>query len=296
MSEGYSVLLCGRLDSLHLINPIRAENIMFRDLLSSRLIQGGMVFFVLVVGGSLLYSWHVHRTTIAEFKPIPQSVVSSPENTVPTNTAPVVFQNDGITNTPNETTAVETIDETEALDLTDAFLPDDMATAETPAEEEVVVSPYGFGPYPEIPADYPSDRRNAFPWLWSEEKKAKSEARHTKFLEERGSSFTEYLKRYELMGRVGIKMWNEGRDFSGITTSHRTGLFYPDEPNVLYVKWRETTDPNGEVRRYMGKTIGSALQNMPIAAMQGREPPPDWIEIRSLNDGIDPYEYLGLNR
>ena len=30
---------------------------MFRDLLSSRLIQVGLVFFVLVVGGSLLYSW-----------------------------------------------------------------------------------------------------------------------------------------------------------------------------------------------------------------------------------------------
>ena len=36
---------------------------MFRDLLSSRLIQGGIVFFVLVVGGSLLYSWHVRRAT-----------------------------------------------------------------------------------------------------------------------------------------------------------------------------------------------------------------------------------------
>ena len=39
---------------------------MFGDLLSRRMIQAGLVFFVLVVGSSLLYSWHVHRTTEAE--------------------------------------------------------------------------------------------------------------------------------------------------------------------------------------------------------------------------------------
>ena len=40
---------------------------MFRGLLSSRLIQVGLVFFVLVVGGSLLYSWQTDRTTEAGF-------------------------------------------------------------------------------------------------------------------------------------------------------------------------------------------------------------------------------------
>ena len=40
---------------------------MFRDILSgSRAILVGLVFFLLVVGGSLLYSWHVHRTTDTE--------------------------------------------------------------------------------------------------------------------------------------------------------------------------------------------------------------------------------------
>ena len=39
---------------------------MFRNILSSRLIQVGLVFFVLIVGGSLLYNWHVQRTTKAE--------------------------------------------------------------------------------------------------------------------------------------------------------------------------------------------------------------------------------------
>ena len=36
---------------------------MFKDLLSNQWIQGGFVFFVVVLSGSQLYSWHVRRTT-----------------------------------------------------------------------------------------------------------------------------------------------------------------------------------------------------------------------------------------
>lgn len=39
---------------------------MLGDLLSHRWIQGGIVFFVLCVAGSLLYSRSVHRTPNAE--------------------------------------------------------------------------------------------------------------------------------------------------------------------------------------------------------------------------------------
>ena len=46
---------------------------MFRDLLSSRLIQAGIVFFLLCVGGSVLYSWY---TTRVEWKPEPFDVES----------------------------------------------------------------------------------------------------------------------------------------------------------------------------------------------------------------------------
>ena len=66
---------------------------MFRDLLSSRLIQAGLAFFVIVVGGGLLYRWHAHRTTEAEFGKRPQAVVSPLKNRDPsTNTAPSTGQ------------------------------------------------------------------------------------------------------------------------------------------------------------------------------------------------------------
>ena len=39
---------------------------MLSDLISSRSIQVGLAFFLLIVGGSLLYSWPVQRTTEVE--------------------------------------------------------------------------------------------------------------------------------------------------------------------------------------------------------------------------------------
>ena len=39
---------------------------MLRSLLSNRGILVGLVFFGVIVGGSLIYSWHIHRTTDAE--------------------------------------------------------------------------------------------------------------------------------------------------------------------------------------------------------------------------------------
>ena len=133
---------------------------MFRDLLSSRLIQAGLAFFVLCVGGSLLHSWHVHRTTDAEFGKRPPAV-SSIENKPETSTSAVDFQTEGVTNTPNETTDTQIPETTEALpnadlDLADAFLPDDFVSEEEAPAEEVAVSPFGFGPYPEVPAGVPN--------------------------------------------------------------------------------------------------------------------------------------------
>ncbi len=276
---------------------------MFRGLLSSRLIQVGLVFFVVVVSGSLLYSWQARRATVAEFTrtDIVPHETRSEQDTVDTST--VDFEQTGtLLETDDSQMAddseVSPIDETsEMLEMADAFLPDDFVSEEAPAED-MPVSPYGFGPYPEVPAGYPLPQ--SIPWEWSEEQIARMEKMIEKanenMIQKSSKSFTDFLKENELMARVGIKLWNEGRNFNGITTIHQTGLFYPNEPDVLYVEWRETTLPNGEVRRYMSHTTGSAMSSLSIAAREGREPPPDWLEIRSLNEGIDPYEYLGLNR
>ena len=47
---------------------------MFKDLLSSRWIQGGLVFFIVVLSGSQLYSWHVRRTAPLESATVHKAV------------------------------------------------------------------------------------------------------------------------------------------------------------------------------------------------------------------------------
>ena len=249
---------------------------MFRDLLSSRMIQAGLVFFVLVVGSSLLYSWHVYRTTEAELGPIPQPVGSPLDNTQKTNTAPVDFQTDGVTNTPDETTAAETIDETEPMDLAYAFLPEDFVPVEekTPEEkapaEDVPVSPYGFGPYPEVPAGCPVNWKG-----------------HERFSAE-----------LELLTRVIIKLWNEGkRPLGGFTA--RGGRVYPNYPNTVYIEYSELPKSDGTIERYISGTMGGANTSEIGHSIIGmsKESIPSHItaiDMDSPEAGIDPYQYLDI--
>ena len=206
---------------------------MLHDLLSSRWFQGGLVFFVLVVGGSLLYSWHVLRTTeVSELGKKPLAVESL-KNKQATATTPVDFQTEGSVDTPDENTdtqmseATEALpNETETLDLADAFLLDDVVSEEEAPAENMPVSPFGFGPYPEVPADYPF---TPF-WFRYQEDPERYDAKYD----------TEMLKSKELLSRVMVKAWTEGiRDFTGGSGSLTTGKYYLHIPNAIYVEYGE---------------------------------------------------------
>ena len=259
---------------------------MLRDLLSSRAIQVGFVFFVLVVGSSLLYSWHVQRTTEAEFGKRPL-VVESLENKPETSTAPVDFQTEGVTNTPDENTdtpiseSIEALpNETELADIADAFLPDEIASEEAPAEE-VAVSPFGFGPYPEVPTGYPTHLQPV--WLWSEER----QQRHT----------SSRLESFELMARVLIKLWNQGdRDFDGVIREDSNGKVYPLYKDIIYVTWAELKDDNGKIIGTYARNQLSSDKTQRISFrdyMEGKIP--SNIQFMDLEtSGIDPYMFLDL--
>ena len=93
---------------------------MLWDLLSSRWFQGGFAFFVLVVGGSLLYSWHVQRTTAAEMARHDRFTqgLEKPSETRPAEKVndPTHNETSGLLNTPDATTNTPMPDETEALE------------------------------------------------------------------------------------------------------------------------------------------------------------------------------------
>ena len=85
---------------------------MLRDLLSSRWFQGVLAFFVLCVGGSLLYSWHVVRTTeidMARHDRFTQGL-HNPTETRPAETVnvPTETETPVLVNTPDENTEAQT--------------------------------------------------------------------------------------------------------------------------------------------------------------------------------------------
>ena len=254
---------------------------MFRDLLSNRLIQASLVFFVLVVVGSLIYIWHVERTTEAEYGKRPPAVAPL-KNKQETSTASVDFQNDGVTNTPDNNMDTPRSDATEALpnetefaDIADAFLPDDIGTKEAPAKEGAV-SPFGFGPYPKIPMDYPH--------LGSWDQIADDDD-----------------PEWELMARVMIKLWNQGEKVIAATMA--SGLVYPTFTDTLYIKWAEYEGPNGTVR-YISEVTGDPAAAMRLEditenrdkyeSLSEADLPSDITFIPYSEAGINPYTFLNL--
>ncbi len=196
-------------------------NLMFREFLSSRLIQGGIVFCVLCVGGSLLYSWHVDRATEKAMTRHDRFLQAREKHneTRPAETvkAPTDTETPGLVNTPLETTdtpmpdetEAKTIDATEFAALEDALLPDEMSS-----EAEVHAD------FPEVPKEFPLTP------VWDDDR------------------FPNYQKGdmpdHETISRVLIKLWNQGdHGFVNGYLSYTNGRVYPLYPDTLYVTWKE---------------------------------------------------------
>ena len=251
---------------------------MLRDLLSSRWFQGGFAFFVLVVGGSLLYSWHVQRTTEAEFARHDRfrQGLEKPSDARPAEEVNVPTDNEtpGLVNTPDETTetpmpdATEALpNETELLDLADAFFPDDVVSEDAPAED-VQVSRFGLGPYPEIPKE----------WGLIEN-----------FLWEICDTIEE-----ELITRVHVKMRKEGirSKYGSVGMNPRTGQIIALERGTVLVEYE--IDENGDKRIWRTLAHPDDLEQGMYTRFSDI---PSHLKIVTPDEiGFDPYEYLGLSK
>jgi hypothetical protein len=148
---------------------------MFRDLLSNRGIQFGLIFSVLIILSSLLYYWHVQRDTQAELAASDLLIQDRGHHnkTRPTtgsiDTSPVGFEHAEkpleTDNAPVGTNGTALLDAA-PIDLSDAFLSDDFVSQQEASTEEAPVSPFGFGPYPEVPVGFPEHLSPV--WTWSD--------------------------------------------------------------------------------------------------------------------------------
>ena len=218
---------------------------MFREMMRNRLILGGIIFFVLVVAGSQLYSWHVRRSVTSETERTKRAVQALDPQKQPhlAVDAPEVPGVQVEAEMPLPLSAAkETLPGAEqdaSVDANAIAASDTLAPTEVPAEPEIV-SPHGFGPYPEIPADYPE---HLMPF-WTDTPNFKGVPGHA-------------AGPFELMDRVLIKLWKQGhRNLTGASLSKTNGKIYPHYANTAYVQYEEWTAPDGEVHRFITKMKG----------------------------------------
>jgi hypothetical protein len=238
---------------------------MYRDFLMNKWVLGSVGFLIVFAVRCVL--WYQHgtadeRKAAAEAEELlRQSEIAkkvSDTDSVAEQAADAPAENTTAEKPVNENTA-------EAGNNTKAETQKQSGTPAANAEvEDVPTSPFGLGPYPEIPKDYiiPPSK---FKWeFWGET------------LED------------ELMSRVRIKLWKQGILTEG--SSFENGKVYPVILGTVYVVW------DGEiVRRITGHPDDDfdAIE----AALEAGQPPPEGITVLNRNEaGIDPYTFLELNK
>ena len=258
------------------------------SLLSSRLIQVGLVFCVLIVGGAQWYSWHVHRTNQAKLERTNRTVQQLENKNGPSIAQGTTVLTDD--ETPQSLESLIISDETpvmfeemDALPIgdiqlldpgTDVFSPSDVVS-----DKEVQESPFGLGPYPEIPAGWYPD---AF--------EGEMDIGH------------------ELIERVRIKLFTQGTFTYGGSISHKTGLVYPVTMDTVYVEFGTSIFPELGERRYIQSIMGhptivdqikSNARSRDLAIPEDSRPMlaedvPQGVQVLRKSDGIDPYMFLDL--
>ena len=158
---------------------------------------------------------------------------------------------------------------------------------------EFNLSPFGFGQYPNVPADFPF-REQVLEW-------------------------DEVTPEHELLARVRIKLWKQGTQTTGAMFDSN-GLVYPTIHGVIYVTWTtvEDNDPEFAGRRYPSQIMGDPdtskkweslylidrmLERTDITPDEIDESGtkvyvyPNGTKVYEYPDGgIDPYEFLGLTK
>ena len=238
-----------------------------------------LLLFCVIASGFTLWYHHERKKLAEEDKAFKQRLkerhpahtrAHSVTTEATDNTSPVerLSQPGDTHNVSPETT--EHFDESESTPHSDAQ-PSTAETAEPEtSDEDVPVSPYGFGPYPPLPEGWPAD-------IWP-----RQSANH------------------ELMMRVEIKLAHQGIDVRGSTTDN--GLIYPMIPGTVHVEWKEYFGPPGLVR-YISKMIGDPAASNRIEALEEAKGddfteadiPSDIKIIPFEEGGIDPYQFLNLH-
>ena len=245
---------------------------MYRDFLTNKWVLGGVGFLIVLSIACVL--WYQHDTAddrrdAAEAK---QLLRQSEIVKKVANTDSDMEQAADVSSVESNTlTAEKPITEvsdrgTEGTEAEAQPQPAETPTDTADVSENAGVSPFGFGPYPEVPSGYPYDN----PWI-------------TEGLTEREAKISELLE------RVRIKLWNEGNPPEGI--SWEGGKVYPIYPNTVYVDWDYVENEDGTIERYISNATSGTLSDEANALLDEGVIPPGVIVYEHSEVGIDPYNF-----
>ena len=128
--------------------------------------------------------------------------------------------------------------------------------------------------YPEVPEDYP------FSVIWKQPK------------EETAQIPLVLLNQQELLNLVMIKRWNEGdHDFVGGTIDEN-GKVLLNYPNIVYVQWEESENPDGTISIYPGKMAGPGGDSDIVEQVENGMLPPGVFVLDIESSYIDAHEFL----
>lgn len=253
-------------------------SMMLRFIASSRGVFFGIIFFVLIVSGSLLYDRQVRRVSQEELErthQFLQQITNRKEARLKQQSSRPEYSNmpgDAEEDTPlvSKKVAAEKRSSTNLVGFDDRLF-----IEETPEIEEAPygVSPYGFGPYPPLPDDP----------FWVPETWPARSAEH------------------ELMKRVWIKLLSQGIEVKG--TTMKKGLVFPIIKGIRYVEWGRYEGPFGTVK-YIRRSTGHPEDGRRLRAIRDAKArhesfteadvPSDIKLIPYEEGGIDPYTFLDL--
>ena len=233
---------------------------MYRDLFINKWIIGSFGF--LIVFSISCYFWYQH-----ELAPYKQEAVETQYLLEESQKATDVPNTDSIKGAPANRTVNAT---NTAPENTDDSKSQKSASLEKTVSD-VPVSPYGFGPYPEIPEGFGHV-------TWSRRSRDS-----------------------ELVMRIRIKLFAQGVDVRGATMEY--GKIYPTIKGIIYVRW----DTDGDGKKYICELLCTSEDGDRLSAIReakfnrGEDDslteadiPSDIKIVHYEEGGVDPYEFLGL--
>ena len=261
---------------------------MYRDFLINKWIIGGFLLLIIIAGGC--YLWYQHslandRKAAADAQQLLRQSEIEQKAKAKSSTAEIAS-----TQAPAESTTLTAENSpTDIIPVTKDVEPTQAqtgATAENRETAEVRVSPYGFGPYPEVPEGFIDAVGKPF-WLLPDE-----------LLRQRRKPPS---RNVELMQRVMVKLWKQGR------TDVEAAFMDGDKVRVhfknrAYVRYNTVTTLDGKEVKYIsswraGNSVSQPQPQPGDAYPPGEQDVSPGVELIDMDEepGINPYEFLGLN-